>query len=55
MLINCAAKVGGIFANNTKRTQFILDNLKINSNLLEATINLKNIKIINLEVVAFTH
>ena len=46
MLINCAAKVGGIFANNTKRTQFILDNLKINSNLLEATINLKNIKII---------
>ena len=48
MLINCAAKVGGIFANNTKRTQFILDNLKINSNLLEATINLKNIKIINL-------
>ena len=48
LLINCAAKVGGIFANNTKRTQFILDNLKINSNLLEATINLKNIKIINL-------
>ena len=48
LLINCAAKVGGIYANNTKRTQFILDNLKINSNLLEAAINLKNIKIINL-------
>ena len=31
-----------------KRTQFLLENLKINSNLLEATIGLEDIKIINL-------
>ena len=48
ILVNCAAKVGGIYANNTKRTQFLLENLKINSNLLEATIGLEDIKIINL-------
>ena len=29
-IINAAAKVGGINANNTKRADFILDNLKIN-------------------------
>lgn len=48
LLINCAAKVGGIHANNTKRTQFILENLKINTNLLEAAITHKKMKIINL-------
>ena len=48
ILVNCAAKVGGIYANNTKSTQFLLENLKINSNLLEATIGLEDIKIINL-------
>ena len=48
IIVNCAAKVGGIYANNTKRTEFILNNLKINMNLLEASINFPNIRIINL-------
>ena len=48
VLIIAAAKVGGIFYNNTKRTEFILENLKININLLEATIKFPEIKIINL-------
>ena len=30
IIINAAAKVGGILANNTQRTDFILENLKIN-------------------------
>ena len=37
-IINCAAKVGGILANNTYRTEFLLENLKINLNILEACI-----------------
>ncbi|MDC3052035.1 GDP-L-fucose synthase [Acidimicrobiaceae bacterium] len=48
VLINAAARVGGIYANNTKRTEFLLENLKINLNILEASINIENIKIINL-------
>ncbi len=48
ILINAAAKVGGIHANNTFRTDFIISNLKINLNVLEACINLPNTKIINL-------
>jgi len=28
VLVNAAAKVGGIYANNTKRVEFILENLK---------------------------
>lgn len=47
-LIIAAARVGGIVANNTKRTEFILENLKINMNLLESCIPYPNIKIINL-------
>lgn len=47
-LINCAARVGGIFANNTHRSNFILENLKINMNLLEACIPNNKIRIINL-------
>ena len=31
-LVIAAARVGGIVANNTKRTEFILENLKINVN-----------------------
>ena len=41
-------KVGGIHANNTNRSDFILENLKININLLEACIPNNEIKIINL-------
>ena len=48
LIINAAAKVGGIQANNTLGTEFILENLKININLLEACIPFSEIKIINL-------
>ena len=48
IMINAAAKVGGIYANNSKRTEFILENLKINVNILEASIPFSNIYIINL-------
>ncbi len=48
VIINAAAKVGGIHANNTKRSEFILENLKINMNILESCIEMPNIKIINL-------
>jgi len=47
-IINCAAKVGGILANNTYRTEFLLENLKINLNILEACIGNENINIVNL-------
>lgn len=48
IIINTAAKVGGIVANNTYRSQFLIDNLKINMNILESCIPHPNIKIINL-------
>lgn len=48
IIINAAAKVGGIMANNTFRTEFILENLKININVLESIINYPDIKLINL-------
>ena len=43
-----AAKVGGILANNNLRTEFILENLKININIFEACISNPDITIINL-------
>ncbi len=48
LLINAAAKVGGIVANNSYRTSFILENMKINMNILESSIPLTNTRIINL-------
>ena len=48
LIVNAAAKVGGIHANNTQRTDFIIENLKINMNLFEAVKNFPQIKIINL-------
>jgi GDP-L-fucose synthase len=48
IIVNAAARVGGILANNTYRADFILENLKININLLEALIPYNNIKLINL-------
>ena len=48
VVINAAAKVGGIHANDTLRTEFILENLKINMNILESCIDLNDVKIINL-------
>lgn len=48
MIINSAARVGGILANNENRTEFIIENLKINMNLLEAIKFHNEIKFINL-------
>jgi len=48
LIINAAAKVGGIYANDTLRTEFLIENLKINTNILEACIPNTNIEIINL-------
>lgn len=48
VIINAAAKVGGILANNTYRADFILENLKININVLESLIPFPNTKLINL-------
>lgn len=47
-IVNAAAKVGGILANDTYRADFILENLKINVNLLEAVIPFNKTKVVNL-------
>ena len=47
-VINCAAKVGGIHANNTYRTDFLIDNLKINLNLFDVLKDFNEINVINL-------
>lgn len=48
IVINAAAKVGGILANDTLRSEFIFDNLKINMNILESLIQRPHIYFINL-------
>ncbi len=48
LVVIAAAKVGGIYANNTYRSDFLLENLKINMNILESLIEFPNCKIINL-------
>tara|TARA_Y100000389_G_C17470258_1_gene529829 strand:+ start:6725 stop:7645 length:921 start_codon:yes stop_codon:yes gene_type:complete len=48
VVINAAAKVGGIHANNTERSTFLIDNIKININILESCIPFENTKVINL-------
>lgn len=48
LVVIAAAKVGGIYANNTYRSDFLLENLKINMNILESLIKFPNCKIINL-------
>tara|TARA_B100001057_G_scaffold501275_1_gene623016 strand:- start:21339 stop:22253 length:915 start_codon:yes stop_codon:yes gene_type:complete len=48
VVIIAAAKVGGIYANNTQRFKFILDNLKISTNIFEAVAEHPEIKIINI-------
>ena len=48
VIINAAAKVGGILANNNFRTEFIIENLKININIFESCIGKPKIDIINL-------
>ena len=37
IVIDCAAKVGGIHANNTYRADFIYDNLQIQNNLIKSS------------------
>jgi GDP-L-fucose synthase len=48
LVINAAAKVGGIHANNTHGSSFLIENLKININILESIIPFPEIKLINL-------
>jgi GDP-L-fucose synthase len=48
LIINAAAKVGGIVANNSNRADFLIENAKINLNILESARNLDPISIINL-------
>ena len=48
IIINAAAKVGGINANNTQRSEFLIENLKINLNILESCIDLNELFVINL-------
>ena len=48
VVIIAAAKVGGILANNTFRSEFLIENLKINMNILEALIKYPEVQIINL-------
>ena len=48
LIINAAAKVGGIHANNTEGSSFLIENLKINLNILESIIPFPQIKLINL-------
>ncbi len=48
IVINAAAKVGGILANDLQRTEFILNNLKININIIESITQYPETKLINL-------
>ena len=48
LIVNAAAKVGGIHANNNYGSSFLIENLKININILESIIPFPNIKLINL-------
>jgi GDP-L-fucose synthase len=43
LVIDCAAKVGGIHSNNTYRADFIYQNLQIQNNLIHASY-LSNVK-----------
>lgn len=47
-VILCAAKVGGILANNTYRADFIYENLQISSNIIKASHDHSVNKLINL-------
>ena len=46
VIIDAAARVGGILANDTFRTEFLLENLKINMNILESITSKPKIKMI---------
>ena len=53
IVILAAAKVGGIFANSTKPVDFLLDNLKIQNNVIEASYKYKSKKLVFLEAVVY--
>ena len=53
IVILAAAKVGGIFANKNNPADFILHNLKIQTNLIEISNNFKVKKFLFLGVVVF--
>lgn len=48
VVINCAAKVGGILANNSKRADFIYENTQVSTNIIHASWKLNVKKLINL-------
>jgi len=48
IIINSAAKVGGIYANDNNRVSFLLENLKINMNILESILDKNSLTLINL-------
>jgi GDP-L-fucose synthase len=48
VIVNSAAKVGGINANNIQRMEFIIQNLKINMNVFQACMDNPEVKIVNL-------
>ncbi len=48
IVIIAAAKVGGIYANNTQRFSFIIENLKISMNIFESLISYPDVKIVNI-------
>ena len=54
VVILCAAKVGGILANNTYRGDFIYDNLMISSNIIKSAHDSGVKKLINLDLLVFT-
>ena len=51
--INCSSKVGGILANSKYPTQFLLDNLKIQNNLIESAWQAGVKRLLFLEEVVF--
>jgi len=48
LVVIAAARVGGIYANNSQRSEFLIENLKINLNILESLINFPNCTVVNL-------
>ena len=47
-VVNCAARVGGILANNSKRADFIYENTQISTNIIHCSWKLNVRKLINL-------
>lgn len=47
-VVNCAARVGGILANNSKRADFIYENTQISTNIIHYSWKLNVQKLINL-------